>query len=192
MIPGATCADPAARLRVHRRSSSREMEQVLHVADSLHLARLPDEVLDQFRPRHLSAQLDDPVLHVDVELALRDVRVAEDLAADLVRERGVVEVLRLFLEVLNLLRDAVRLCGDAAAGACRLPAARAEEPSGAVDGEVSPPSAALRIEEVDEERPQRSAQCEHSHYCLLFSLSVRLPGDGSDSNVEDRSLPGLQ
>src|SRR6266545_614727 len=119
MIPGATCADPAARLRVHRRSSSREMEQVLHVADSLHLARLPDEVLDQFRPRHLSAQLDDPVLHGDVELALRNVRVAEDLAADLVRERGVVEVLRLFLEVLNLLRDAVRLCGDAAAGALR-------------------------------------------------------------------------
>jgi len=49
--------------------------------------------------------------------------VTEHLAADLVRECGVVEVLRLFLQVLNFLRNPVGLGRNPAAGTGSLPAA---------------------------------------------------------------------
>jgi hypothetical protein len=52
----------------------------------------------------------------DVELA-RDVGITKNLAADLVRQYRVVEVLRLLLQVLDLVRDAVRISCDAATGA---------------------------------------------------------------------------
>jgi hypothetical protein len=81
---------------------------------------LLDEVVDQLTPRNLAPELDDTVLDVDVDVALRDVRIPEDLTANLVCERRVVVVLRLLLQVLHPLREAVgigRRCAARLAGA---------------------------------------------------------------------------
>src|SRR6266700_3193339 len=47
---------------------------------------------EQVGTRNLAAQLDDAVLHVDVQLPFGDGPITEDLAPDLVGERGIVEV----------------------------------------------------------------------------------------------------
>src|SRR5207247_2653380 len=103
-------------LLVHRCRRARQVQQVLHLPHALNLARLLDELVDQLGPLDLAAKLDDSVLHVDGDLALRCVGVTEDLRADLVRERRVVERFRLFRAVLDLLGDAVRLRGDPTTG----------------------------------------------------------------------------
>ena len=108
---------------MHRRLGARDVQQVLDVAHPLHLAGLGDELFDQVGTRNLTAQLNDAVLHVDVQFALRDVGVPEYLAPNLVRERGVVEVLLLFPQMLRLLGDAVPLGCGPASGACGPPAA---------------------------------------------------------------------
>jgi hypothetical protein len=72
------------------------VQQVLDGAHSLDLAGLGAEVLDQVRLLELAAQVDDAVLDVDVDLPLRHVGPAEDLALDLARQRDVVG-LRLLL-----------------------------------------------------------------------------------------------
>src|SRR5215210_8444444 len=115
---------------------------------------LVDEVVDQLRTRDLPPQLDDAVLHVHIDLTLRDVRVAEEHRLDLRRERRVVEVLRLLAKMRSLLADAV--CGrrGAAPGPTEL--------APTVPGERRNPlrqlrSASAAVGGVEEERDDRVA-----------------------------------
>src|SRR5438105_8034686 len=151
MIPAPTTAmsaRPAIRpgsLLVHRRPSSWQVEEVLHVPHALDAPRPLDELLQHVRIRNLAAQLDDAVLRVDVDLPLRHVRVAEDLRLHLVRERGVVVVLRHLLTVLDLLRHPVDAGADAAPGPLGAPARPASEAGRAIREPRAPPPALLRV-----------------------------------------------
>jgi hypothetical protein len=80
---------------VHLGFGAGRVEQVLDVLHALDAARLLLEVADQLGTFDLAAEDDDAVLGVDVDLALRDVGVAEDLGLDLASERRVVRVLEL-------------------------------------------------------------------------------------------------
>src|ERR1051325_8129855 len=85
----------AKGLLMHLRGNARDVEEVLDVADALDLADLRLEVVDHVLGRNLAAQLDEPLLDVDVDLPLGDVRRPEDLRLDLVGQRRVVHLLRL-------------------------------------------------------------------------------------------------
>ena len=62
------------------------VEEILDLADADDLPHAPLELLDERRIRDLPAEHDSPGLDVEVDRALRERRVAEDLAAHL-RER---------------------------------------------------------------------------------------------------------
>jgi len=66
------------------------VQEVLDGADALDLARLGAEILDQIGLLELASQVDDTVFDIDVDLSLRHVGAAEDLALDLARQRDVV------------------------------------------------------------------------------------------------------
>ena len=65
-------------------------QQVLHLLDAVDAPRPLLEVADHLLLADLAAQVDLAVLGVDVDLALRDLLVPEELALDHVRERDVV------------------------------------------------------------------------------------------------------
>src|SRR5207248_3985755 len=133
------------------------VQQVLDATDSLNLARLGLQILDQVRLLELAAKIDDAVLDVDVDLPLWDVGAAEDLALDLARQRHVVglrflllgEVRRLLLQPLSLDRGALRL----------LPGL-AEVLAVLVHGDLAAPATVVGIEEVRECGSNGSCQSE--------------------------------
>ena len=76
------------------------MQEVLHLSHALDLPRRLAERLDEALVGDLAAKIDDAVLRVDVDVALRDIGVAEELRLHLVGERRVVGLfLRALLEV---------------------------------------------------------------------------------------------
>src|SRR5207244_1764050 len=96
------------------------------------------EVVDQLGLSDLSAQDDHAVLGVDVDLALGHVRVAEDLALDLVGEGGVVGLgLLLLVEMLRLLRGPVGLGRDGSTGPPEAPRERPQSVSSEAAGSGS-------------------------------------------------------
>jgi hypothetical protein len=125
------------------------VEEVLDVLDALHLPRPLLEILDQLRLLDLAAEVDLAVLGVDVDLALRDVGVAEDLGLNLPRQRNVVGLrLRLLLEVLGLLHEPLCLCGRRPAELLARADAAAEEARDAVTRRRAAAAALLGVEEV--------------------------------------------
>src|SRR5947208_7405119 len=136
------------------------MQQVLARADSLDLARLSAEIFDQIRLLELAAQVDDAVLDVDVDLPLRDVGAAEDLALDLASQRYVVglrllllfQVRRLFLQALSLRADDLPL-----------PAGLAESLGGSLDRFLPAFAAVVGIEEVREGSSNSSCKGKSRH-----------------------------
>jgi hypothetical protein len=141
---------------VHRRRRAGQVEQVLDVADALYLACPVHELVDEVGVGKLAPQLDHAVLCVDVDLALRHVCVAEDLRLDLVSERRVIGLrFRLLLQVRHLLRDPVRLRGDAVAGSRSLAARTPERCERPVSQHVTPPTPALRVHEVRDKHAER-------------------------------------
>src|SRR5215204_2883492 len=70
--------------------------QVRQVLDALHALHLPGpghQLVHQLAVRQLAAEVDHAVLHVQVDLVLGDLVVPEDLALDLLGQRGIVEAL---------------------------------------------------------------------------------------------------
>src|SRR6185312_8148274 len=80
---------PRARLALVR------VEQVLDLAHAADGTRGLPELLDLLLAARLTAQIDDAVLGIHVDRALRHVVAAEDLALDLASQGGVVEVTRI-------------------------------------------------------------------------------------------------
>src|SRR5436189_1540496 len=92
----------------------------------------------------------------------------------------------------HLLREAVRVGGDAATGTCGLALARADEGCRAVTQLVTSSPAVVRVEEVGEQRAERAAHCKDTHRSSSNSLPHRLPGGRDRSNVQNDPFPGLQ
>jgi hypothetical protein len=137
------------------------VEEVLHLADAVDFHRRLAERLDEALVRDLAAQVDDAVLCIDVDVALRDIGVAEELRLDLGRERRVVGLLlRPLLEVRGLLRHAVGLRLDGLSGAAGLAAGAAEEGEHPVASHVATTVARLRIEEICKRRTHCGAKSE--------------------------------
>ncbi len=155
------------------------VEKVLHVPDALDLPRLLLERLDHVPLVDLAPQDDHAVLGVDVDLALGDVGIAEDLRLDLVRERGVVEVLFLLLQVHRLLRNAVGLGGHSTCQPLALALGATQEAEHPVDGHLPPPLAVLRIEEEHQRGADRAGQRgpleSHFQTSLCLALVERVP-----------------
>src|SRR5439155_23934459 len=149
-----------------RRLGAGQVEQVLDVANALDIPRPVHELVDQLRPVDLAAELNDPVLDVDVDPALGHVRRTEDLGLDLLGERGVVEVLRLLVPVLHRLRHAVDPGADAAARPLRATAAAADEREASVAELVPPPLSLARIGEICKRGPESCAESKKS--CAHF------------------------
>src|SRR5947208_880449 len=127
------------------------MQQVLHLADALHLSRGLFEVLDHAVVLDFAAKEDDAAFRVDIDGALGRLSVTKDLALDLARERDVVRLrLGLLLAVSRLLLDPVGLGGHRAAGPPGLPAALAEKGEEPVASHVAAPGAVLRVEKPRE------------------------------------------
>ena len=160
------------------------MQQVLDRAHALHLARLGAEILDQIRLLELAAQVDDAVLDIDVDLPLRDVGAAKDLALDLASQRHVVW-LRLFLllQVRRLLLEALGLRGDG----LPLPAALTERFSGSLDRFLTALTTVVGIEEVGECSSNGSCKSESRHQSVSLRRGwVRtsgLPGGGQGNSL---------
>ena len=117
-------------LGLSRRLLARNVQEVLDGADALDLARLGAEILDQIGLLELASQVDDAVFDIDVDLSLRHVGGAEDLALDLARQRDVVGLgFLLFGEVGRPLLQALGAGGDA----LRLPAGLTKPLGGSLD-----------------------------------------------------------
>src|SRR6266542_1144886 len=131
------------RLRLRRR-----VQEAFDVLHALHLARLAHELVDQLRRVDLAAQDDLAVLGVDVDLPLRDVRLAEDLRLDLACERHVVGLrLGLLAQVGRLLLERVGLRDGPADESPAVPAENRREPVGR---DLAAALAVVGIEEVGE------------------------------------------
>src|SRR5687767_704765 len=129
------------------------MEQVLDVVNALHAPRALLEVADHLRLADFAAEDDLAVFGVHVDLTLRDLCVAEDLALDLARQRDVV---RLTLRLLE------RLC---AAG----------QPRQLVLQQRAAARPLLRVEEVGQRGAEADQTQKLSHRGFLSSL-LRMPG----------------
>src|SRR6266508_1116956 len=75
------------------RRLTRQVREVLDRAHPVHRAHPRRELFHQLPARDFAAQVDDAVLGVHRDAALRDLLAAEHLALDLARERRVVEAL---------------------------------------------------------------------------------------------------
>src|SRR5947208_9332361 len=165
------------------------MQQVLARADSLDLARLSAEIFDQIRLLELAAQVDDAVLDVDVDLPLRDVGAAEDLALDLASQRYVVglrllllfQVRRLFLQALSLRADDLPL-----------PAGLAESLGGSLDRFLPAFAAVVGIEEVREGSSNSSCKGKSRHQSASLGrerVRMRLPVGRSEEHTSELQSP---
>src|SRR5436305_447896 len=130
------------------------MQEVLDPENALDLARLTGELLREVL-LDLSAQVDDAVFGVDIDLALRHLGVAEDLGLDLARERHVVRLrLLLFGAVRRLCLQALGLGADT----LRLLRALTHVFPGLVAEDLPSPAAVVRVEEVRERGSDRSCK----------------------------------
>src|SRR2546423_931828 len=153
---------------------ARNVQQVLDRAHSLDLARLGAEILDQVGLLELAAQVADAVLDVDVDLPLRDVGAAKDLALALASQRHVIG-LRLFLllQVRRLLLQALGLRGDG----LPLPAALTERFGASLERFLTALAAVVGIEEVRECSSNGSCKSESRHQSVSLRRGwVRAPG----------------
>src|SRR5438128_12625037 len=88
---GAGPDDAGLLFGLRRSLFARRVQQVLDAEDALNVAGLGCELLRHVR-LDLAAKVDDTILRVDVDLPLRDLRVAEDLRFDLACEGHVVRL----------------------------------------------------------------------------------------------------
>src|SRR6266699_4114739 len=157
-VPNATSRAALSSLR--RRLLAGNVQQVLDRAHSLDLARLRAEILDQIGLLELASQVDHTVFDIDVDLSLRHVGAAEDLALDLARQRDVVGLgFLLFGEVGRLLLQALGVGGDA----LRLPAVLTKPLGGSLDRFLAALAAVVGIEEVRECCSKCSCKGESRH-----------------------------
>src|SRR5829696_8436590 len=83
----------AADVVLGRRGLVGQVGQILDGTHALNAPRPGRDLLHHVTIRHLAADVDDAVLGVDADAALRDGLVAEDLALDLAHEGRVVQAL---------------------------------------------------------------------------------------------------
>src|SRR5436190_21476782 len=160
------------------------MQQVLNVSDTLHLAGLAFEILDQVGLLELPAQVDDTVFDVDVDLALRHVGVAEDLGLDLARQCDVVGLrLLLLLQVSGLLLHTAGLSG----GVLRPLPALPSELAGLVGQDLASTPAAVRVEEIRDRGSDGSCENVKRHRTSLVGFRRRLPGSSQAKPSTERS-----
>ena len=136
---------------MHRRVDAVQVKQALDVSDSLDAPRPLDELGEHADGRHLAAELYDAVLGVDRDLALRHRRVAEELALDLARKGGVVEVTRCLVSVTHALRGPERR-RPGALSRSRGPAPCASQGAGGTVGRVPPAAPAAHGVEEEQRR----------------------------------------
>src|SRR3954452_10192839 len=162
---------------------AREVHQVAHLADALHMLRAANEHLDLVLGLHLAAKEHHAVLGIHAHAALGSVLRAEDHALDLARESGVHERVATRAGARGASRHAGGGAGRVARPLVELTPRRSRAREQLVARPSASCAAAVGVKDIGRRRPGGARECGQSGFAddghgrppWLVSPATRLP-----------------